>query len=151
MVVADREADGRIDELRLYYRSRPLTGRHATRPPLLQPDPELRMPDVVAEYQRALETGDLEAIAAAFESGDYAREPYERMFSNGGGITLEHCNLVDDGRACALEYNVTRWGTAELSPQAGVAVYVRGRSGRLAAARTYHDADPALRGQLPAA
>ena len=141
-IVADRRPDGRIDELRIYYSSWPLTGRHANRPPLLQPDPELRESDVVAEYQRALAAGDVDAIVAAFEPDGYAREPaggqyvhrgpdglrafYERLFSNGGGIPLEHCALVDDGRACALEYNVVRWGKTELPPQAGVAVYVRG-------------------------
>jgi hypothetical protein len=59
-------------------------------------------------------------------------------------IPLEHCALVDDGRACALEYNVVRWGKTQLPPQAGVAVYVRCESGKLAAARIYDDADPPL-------
>ena len=159
-IVADRESDGRIDELRIYYSSWPLTGRHANRPPLLQPDPELRESDVVAEYQRALAAGDVDAIVAAFEPDGYAREPaggqyvhsgpdglrafYERLFSNGGGIPLEHCALIDDGRACALEYNVVRWGKTELPPEAGVAVYVRGQSGKLAAARIYDDTDPPI-------
>ena len=163
-IVADRHADGRIDELRIYYSNWPLTGRHTNRPPLLQRDPELRMSDVVAEYQRALATGDVDAIVAAFEPDGYARAPaggqhnrgdrdgprafYERLFSSGGGISLEHCNLVDDGRACALEYNVVRWGKTQLPPQAGVAVYVRGQSGKLAAARVYSDADPPLRPQM---
>jgi hypothetical protein len=163
-IVADRESDGRIDELRIYYSSWALTGRHANRPPLLQPDPELHESDVVAEYQRALATGDVDAIVAAFEPDGYAREPaggqyihagpdgprafYERLFSNGGGIPLEHCSLVDDGRACALEYNVVRWGKTQLPPQAGVAVYVRGQSGKLAAARVYDDADPPLGPQM---
>jgi SnoaL-like domain len=158
--VADRQPDGRIDELRIYSSSWPLTGRHANRPPLLQADPELRESDVVAEYQRALAGGDVDAIVAAFEPDGYAREPagdehihrgsdglrafYEHLFSNGGGIPLEHCALVDDGRACALEYNVVRWGKTELPPQAGVAMYVRGESGKLAAARIYDDADPPL-------
>jgi hypothetical protein len=69
---------------------------------------------------------------------------FERLFSNGGGIPLEHCAVVDDGRACALEFNVVRWGRTELPPQPGVAVYVRGPSGRLAAARIYDDAEPPL-------
>ncbi len=64
------------------------------------------------------------------------------MFSNDGGIPLEHCTLVDNGRACALEYNVMRWGKTELIPQAGLAVYVRGQSGKLAATRIYDDTDP---------
>ena len=159
-IVADREADGRIDELRIYSSTWPLTDRHANRPPLLQPDPELRESDVVAEYQRALAAGDVDAIVAAFEPDGYAREPaggqyihrgrddlrsfYQLLFSNDGGIPLERCALVDDGRACALEYNVVRWGKTELPPEAGVAVYVRGQSGKLAAVRIYDDADPPL-------
>jgi hypothetical protein len=158
-VVADRPG-GRIDELRIYFSGWPLTGRHAIRPPVLQPNPQLRESDVVAEYQRALAAGDVDAIVAAFEADGFAREPaggeyvhrgpdglrafYELLFSNGGGIPLEHCAQIDDGRACALEYNVVRWGRTELPPQAGVAVYVRGPSGKLAAARIYDDTDPPL-------
>jgi hypothetical protein len=159
-VVADRAPEGRIEEVRIYYTRWPLTGRHTDRPPLLQPDPQLRESDVVGEYQRALAAGDVDAIVAAFEPDGYAREPaggehvhrgpdglrafYEWLFSNGGGIPLEHCALVDDGRACALEYNVVRWGDAELPPAAGIAVYVRGPSGKLAAARIYDDTDPPI-------
>jgi hypothetical protein len=47
-------------------------------------------------------------------------------------------------RACGLEYNVVRWGKTELAPEAGIAVYVRGESGKLAAARTNDDSDPPL-------
>ena len=160
-IVADRRSDGWIEEVRIYYSSWPLTGRHANRPPVLQPDSELRGPDVVGDYQRALAAGDVDAILASFEPGAYAREPagrdyvhrgpeglrefYEWLFSNGGGIPLEHCSVTDDGRTCALEYNVVGWGQSELPPEAGIAVYVRGESGKLAAARIYDDADPPLR------
>ncbi len=114
----------------------------------------------MAECQRALAAGDVDAIMATFEPDGYAREPagrefvhrgrddlhalYEWFFSNGGGIELEHCALVHDGRACALEYNVVRWGQTELPPEAGVAVYVQGESSKIAAARIYDDADPPL-------
>jgi len=157
-LAADHDADERIIELRLYFSTWPLTGRHANRPPLLQPTLDLHEPDVVGEYQRALATGDVEAILAAFEPDGYIREPagdgyvhrgtdelralYELFFSNGGGISLEHCAVTDDGRACALEYNVVAWGRTDLPPEAGLAVYVRGDSGRLAAARVYDDSDP---------
>jgi hypothetical protein len=159
-IVADRRSDRRIEELRIYFGSWPLAGRHVRRPPLLQTDPELREPDVVGEYQRALAAGDVGAIVAAFESDGYAREPagashvhrgrdnlrsfYELLFSN-GGIPLEYCAAIDDGRSCALEYNIVRWGKAELSPTAGMTVYVRGDSGKLAAARIYDDTDPSAR------
>ena len=159
-IVADRRPDGRIDELRIYFSDWPLARRHAIRPPLLQADPQLHESDVVGDYQRALAAGDTEAVVAAFEPDGYAREPaggvhvhrgreqlhafYEQLFSNGGGIALEHCSVLDDGRLCALEYNVVSWGTTELAPQAGVAVYARGDSGKLAAARIYDDTDPPL-------
>jgi SnoaL-like domain len=160
-IVAERDDDGRILELRIYYSTWPLTATHVNRPPLLQPDPELQLPDVIDEYQRALAAGDVDAAVATFEPDAYVREPaggpyvhrdrdevralYERFFSNGGGIALEHCTVTDDGRACALEYNVVRWGRSEFTPQAGIAVYVRGSSGKLSAARIYDDAEPPLR------
>ena len=125
-IVADRDSDGRLLELRVYHSLWALLGHHVHRTPMLQRDPELRPLDVVAEYQRALADGDVDAILATFEPDAYAREPagaeyvhrgpdglrafYARLFSNGGGIPLEHCGLIDDGRMCALEYNVVRWG-----------------------------------------
>jgi SnoaL-like domain len=159
-VASDHDERGRIVEQRIYFSSWPLTGGHAIRPPVLQPSPGLDEPDVVGDYQRALAAGDADAVMAAFEPDASVREPagrdythhgvdalralYERFFSNGGGIPLEHCAVTDDGRGCALEYNVVAWGRATLPPQAGLAVYVRGDSGRLAAARIYDDADPPL-------
>lgn len=162
-VAADRNDDGRIIELRIYWSMWPLTGEHHHRPPLLESDPDLREPDVIGEYQRALAAGDAEAIVATFEPDAYVREPagipyihrghdellalYQRFFSGGGGIRLDHCALTDDGRACALEYNVLRWGRTDLTPEAGLAVYVHGNSGKLAAARIYDDADPPVDGK----
>jgi hypothetical protein len=159
-IAAERDEHAHIIELRLYFSTWPLTGRHANRPPVLQPDPEVHEPDVVGEYQRALAAGDAHGAVAAFEPDAYVREPaggtyvhrghdqlralYELFFSNGGGIPLEHCAVTDDGRACALEYNVVRWGRTELPPEAGLAVYVRGSTGSLAGARIYDDCDPPL-------
>ena len=159
-IVADHPHDGRLTELRIYYSSWPVTGRHAVRPPLLQSDSTVHTSGVIADYQSALAAGDVDAIVSTFEADGYAREPagdpyrhsgtrdlrafYEQLFSNGGGIPLEHCGVVDDGHTCALEYNVTRWGKTDLPPQAGVAVYARGLSGKLAAARIYDDVDPPL-------
>jgi hypothetical protein len=145
----------------MYFSGWPLTGMHATRPPLLQRDPDLRAPEHVVAYQRALAAGDVDAIVAAFEPDGYAREPagpdpihrgpgelrafYAGLFPNGGGVTLEHCSIVGEDRACALEYNAVRWGEIELPPEAGVAVYERGETGKLAAARIYVDIIPPLR------
>jgi len=158
-IVAER-SDAGLHELRMYFSTWPVTGSHANRPPLLQPDEGATEPDVVGEYQRALAAGDVEATVAAFEPDATVREPaggqyvhrgtqelralFTSFFSNGGGIPLEHCTVTDDGRACALEYNVVRWGVTDLPPEAGVAVYVRGASGLLSAARIYDDSNPPL-------
>ena len=160
-VACEHAEDARIIELRVYFSPWPLTGRHAHRPPLLQPDLDLHAPDVVVAHQRALATGDVDAVLATFEPDGSLREPagdahvhrgtaelralYERVFSDGGGIALEHCAVTDDGRACALEYNVVGWARTARSPEAGLAVHVRGDSGRLAAVRVYDDARPARR------
>jgi hypothetical protein len=159
-IASDHDERGLIIEQRMYFSSWPLTGDHAIRSPVLQPSPDLDETDVVGDYQRALAAGDVDAVMSTFQPDASVREPagpaythrgadelralYERFFSNGGGIPLEHCAVTDDGRACALEYNVVAWGRTTLSPQAGLAVYVRGDGGRLAAARIYDDTDPPL-------
>jgi len=157
-VVSDRNPDRALKTIRVYHSMWPLTGRHTVRPPLLPEDQTLHAGGTPGDYQRALAEGDLAGIVAAFEPDGYAREPsggaylhrgvealrtlYEHMFANGGGIPLEHCTLTDDGVRCAIEYNCVRWGVTELPPQAGVAVYERGSSGLLAAARIYDDVEP---------
>jgi SnoaL-like domain len=157
-VVSDHDERGRIIEQRLYFSTWPMTGCHANRPPLLQPLDGLQAPDLIGDYQLALAAGEAEAAVRAFEPDGYLREPaggvhihsgaeelralYERFFSDGGGIRLEHCAMTVDGHAAALEYNVVAWGRATLPPQAGLAVYVRGSGGKLAAARIYDDVDP---------
>ncbi len=160
-IVAERDADRRIVELRIYYSAWPLTAKHGHRPPVLQPDPELNgPPDVVGEYLRALADGDVDSVVATFEPDAYVRQPaggpfvhrghdqlhglYKRFFSNGGGIALEHCTVTDDGSACALEYNVFRWGRSDLLPEAGITVFVRGSTGKLASVCIYDDVDPPL-------
>jgi hypothetical protein len=161
-LVADVDAEGKARWIRIYHSTWPLTGGHRVRPPMLPGDPALRLSDVVADYHEALQRGELGTITRLFDAGGYVREPsgdpyvyqgterighvYAALFSNGGGIKLEHCSATDDGTRCALEYNVLRWGRTKLTPQAGVGVYERGRSGLLSAARIYDDVDPPMAG-----
>ena len=157
-LAADLDAHARMTELRIYFSRWPLSGVRGARPPLLQPDPDLQAPDVVGEYHRALAAGDVDAVVAAFEPDGYVREPsgdasshrgtdglrafYDGLLADGGGTPLEPCAMADDGRACALEYNVVARGPRESPPGAGIAVHVRGDSGRLAAVRIYDDVHP---------
>jgi len=157
-VVGDRNPDRTLKAIRVYHSMWPLTGGHHVREPLLPRDPNLVVPDVVGEYQRALAAGDLEAVLGTYEEDAYAREPsggeyvyrgkeklrevYSAQFANGGGIPLEHCTVTDDGVRCDIEFNSVSWGVTEIPPQAGVAVYERGSSGRLAGGRIYDDVEP---------
>src|SRR5215204_2340106 len=157
-IVADRNPDRTLKAIRVYHSMWPLTGSHTVRPPLLPEDPSLHAEGAPGDYQRALAEGDLEGTVTTFEPDGYAREPsggsylhrgaeglrelYAHLFANGGGIPLEHCTLTDDGVRCAIEYNCVRWGATDIPPQAGVAVYERGSSGRLAAAHIYDDVEP---------
>ena len=156
-VVSERNPDRTLKAIRVYHSVWPLTGGHRVREPLLPRDPNVVVPDVVGEYQRALAAGDLEAMMATYDEDAYAREPsggeyvyrgkeklrdvYSAMFAN-GGISVEFCTLTDDGVRCAIEYNCVRWGITDVPPQAGVSVYERGSSRLLAAARIYDDVKP---------
>lgn len=156
-VVVEPDAERRSVWIRTYHSQWPLLGRHVVRPPLLSRDPSASEADVVGEYQAALAAGDAARITATFEADGCFREPagpqfrrcgtdvlrpfFERFFSKGGGIVLEHCTVTDDGVRAVLEFNAVRWGGVELPPQAGVAVYERGPSGRLHEARIYDDVE----------
>jgi hypothetical protein len=156
--VAEVDAAGRLAWARLYYSMWSIEQRHLVRPRLLPPRPDLVLAPPVDAYQRALAEGDVDAVLACYERGATAREPagepwvhrgprglrrlYGSAFCYGGGVVLERGNAVDDGVACALEYTAVRWGSHDLPPQAGLAVYERGRSGRFHATRFYDDVEP---------
>ena len=112
-MVADHGPEGRIAEIRVYFSTRPLTGRATERAPLLAGDPKLSLPSPAAAY-----------LAEEREHG----------------VELEPCVLVDDGGTCALEYNAHRPGT-DAPIQAGLTVLQRDADGALAATRSYDDVD----------
>ena len=128
--------------------------------PLLSRDPNVREFGHRRGYQAALAAGDTDRITATFESDGCFREPaggdyrvcgtdvlhefFAGFFAVGGGIILEHCTVTEDGTRTALEFNAVKWGTTDMPPQAGVAVYERGETGRLREARVYDDVDPPL-------
>jgi hypothetical protein len=151
-IVTDRDPDRTLKAIRVYHSMWPLTGSHNVYPPLLPEDPRLHAEGTPGDYQRALAEGALESIVGTFGSDGYAREPSGGVpaprgrgstgilrvpVAKGGGISLEHCTLAADGVRCAIEYSCVRWGVTYIPPQLGVAVYERGSSGFLSAARIY--------------
>jgi hypothetical protein len=153
-VVGEHPDGHKLDMIRVYHSMWPLIDAHQIRPALLPTDKSLHVSDVVETYQHALATGDVDEIMSVFEPDGYFREPagadyiYQgtaklRDFMSSilalGGITIEHCTVTDDGVACAIEFSAVKFGPHPLVPQAGVAVYERGPSGLLHAARVYDD------------
>ena len=116
-MVADHGPDGKIEEIRVYFSTRPLTGRATERAPLLGGDPELRLP------------------------APAGRRTSPRSAAH--GVDCEPCVLVEDGDICALEYNAHRPGT-DAPIQAGLTVFERDADGALAATRIYDDVDRRL-------
>jgi ketosteroid isomerase-like protein len=148
--------DDRSVVFRTYCSQWPVDGRRHVRPPILEPG-QAHVGDVVGRHQAALAAGDLDAVVDTFAPDGYFRESigphathrgtaelrsyFRGCFNAGGGISLENCAVTDDGVRCAVEYNCVRWGGHDLPPQAGIAVYERGRDGLLAAARVYDDVE----------
>lgn len=142
---------------RTYCSQWPVDGRHHIRHPVLKPT-NTPLSDVIDRYIAALGAGDLDAIVNAFAPDAYFRESigphalrqgsgelrsyFAKCFKAGGGLTLEHCAVIDDAVCCALEFNCVRWGSHELIPQAGILVCERGSSGLLSAVRIYDDIEP---------
>jgi hypothetical protein len=157
-VVAERRP-GREVEIRLYYSTTAIQGSPTVRAPLVPRDDELVVPPPVSAHLNGLARGDVDAIVASFENGATLRDPtgvmhmkdaqggalrrfYETVFASRSpgqpGIEIMKGGRADDGSTCALEYTVARLRGRDIAPQPGLAVYERGESGLLRAARLYH-------------
>ena len=158
-VVAERRPEREV-EIRLYYSTKPILGASTSRAPLVPREDQLPLPPPIAAHLDALGRGDADAVVASFEDGASLRDPggrthvkdgtggamrafYEALFAQGPeggrGVAVVKGARADDGRTCAVEYTVTRMHGSDVSPQPGLAVYERGESGLLRAARLYQD------------
>jgi len=152
VAVVAEAADRYSLHLRTYCSQLVVDGRRHRRAPVLgsgavQPE------GVVGRHLDALVAGDVDGVVATFAEDGYLREAvggpdvhrgseelhsfYSRVLS-AGEVSLECCQITDDGVRCAVEYNEVSAGRAG-SPQAGLAVFERTGDGRLAGVRCYDD------------
>jgi hypothetical protein len=159
-IASDTSPDSRLDSIRIYHSMRPLLGFHLLRAPILPVLATLVLPDVIGRYYDCLARGDLSGILEQFAPGGQLREPgalvavhrgaaelrrfFTVLFSNGGGVGLEHCAIATEGASCALESVLTTWGHSRLPRQAAAAVYERADTGLLAEVRMYDDVEHPL-------
>ena len=109
---------------RTYCSQLPVDRRRHIRPPILPPV-GARPGDVVGRYLAALQAGDTDAIVGTFTSQGYVREPidahlhrgahelrayFDRCFSAGGGVGLQHCAVTDDGVALRARVQLRQLG-----------------------------------------
>jgi hypothetical protein len=145
-------ADGtHLDEIRIYFSVHHFLGYPTTRQPLLQADPSIELPPVIAEYFRALADADLDAAGASYAAGATIRtadgavqadvHAFHSFICRDGGLVMETCSRAGDDRHVALEANVLRLGDASSAPpRAGMIVFDLEHGGaRIKAARIYDD------------
>jgi SnoaL-like domain len=156
-IASDTSPDALLESVRIYHSMWPLVGFHVVRSPVLPTVDELVPPDVIGRYVDCLARGDLAGILEQFSPQGEVREAsgtatqhrgidalrrfFTFVFSNGGGLGLEHCTVTDEGASCALEYVVTAWGRSVLPRQAAASVFERADTGLLAAVRMYDDVE----------
>jgi hypothetical protein len=152
--VWERAEGGGFRELRAYWSPAAARGRRGERAPVLQPDPALHLPDVIARHIQALAADDVDAVAATYDAqclvpvpmwttaDDAVRAQYGARIGEEGAIVLSPCRVTDDGTACAVEYVTTTWDGAQVPPQAGMALFQR-RGGAICEVRVFGDLGPA--------
>jgi SnoaL-like domain len=156
VAVVAESPDDRSIMFRSYFSRRSMDGQPHLRSPILKRG-SAHLSDVVSRFQAALAAGDAEALVSTFTPDGYYREPtgshsthrgraelrsfFHFCFSAGGGIVQDNCAVTDDNTRCAVEYACVRWGSHDLPPQAGIAIYERSPDGLLAAARVYDEVE----------
>jgi hypothetical protein len=156
VLVADLDND-MVTYIRTYFSTWPLLGKHLGRKPVIHPASHLKEPEIIRSYMEGLKRPDKKLVLSLFEPGAYVREPsgaqYKHVGEAGrdefysfalkkGGIPLRHCSATFNGKSFAVEYIFDEWGNIKFEPEAGIAIYDIGTSGKLAAARIYDDATP---------
>ena len=151
-VVAERDAEHRLSDIRIYHSLWPLFTNHHVSTPAIHADPEVQLPAVVRDNLEARAADDADAILETYEDGAVVQTSASgfRIFTRreelrrldraatvpGTKPAVTICAATDDGRTCAIEYKVTHFSRPE-PDQVGVTLFERGDSGRIRSERSY--------------
>jgi hypothetical protein len=126
------------------YCNKTLLGSDQVRGPLIPPDPGLVLHPTMSRYLTALRAGDEQGLLEVLEPGlrvfgpmgelkaDDVRAAFAKRMSQGGGVPIMYITGTDDGTRAAVEFISWR-----IRPHAGLGVYERAASGRIAEFRAY--------------
>jgi hypothetical protein len=163
-VVAEWDLEHRLTSIRIYHSLWPLFPNHDVHVPAIPAQDHVRLPSVIRQNQRAREAEDPDAILATYEAdavvcmsgngprtlntpagfggagtsagADELRRLYATPSVAGTKPVMEIRTATDDGRRCAVEFQVTRF--SEPHPeQVGLTVFELGVTGRIARERSY--------------
>jgi len=133
VAVAGEVVGPKLRRVRVYHSRVPLDGKLQPRSPILRPDASVRLVEPIATLHDALTRNDVTAAAACFADARQAQELLEIR----AGVGIDLCTVIDDGAACAVEYNFVSRGEHPMPPQAALAVYERHWGAARRAARLY--------------
>lgn len=126
------------------YCNKTLLGSDQVRGPLLPPDPGLVLHPTMSRYLAALRAGNEQGLLDVLEPGlrvfgpmgeliaDDVRAAFAKRMADGGGVPIMYITATDDGTRAAMEFISWR-----IRPHAGLGVYERAPSGRIAEFRAY--------------
>ncbi|HEX7665346.1 MAG TPA: hypothetical protein VF407_12565, partial [Polyangiaceae bacterium] len=155
-VVVERRPQREVD-LRVYHATQPFDRWQAARPPRAPLDKEPSMPDDVAQHLAALRIGNADALVAGVESTGALRDGAGKLHGREGGqLHAFYVSLLqnargandwvpivkrsaDDGRACAVEYEIEKLRGGETAPKEGLMVFERGDSALFRSIRIYDE------------
>lgn len=124
-------------------------GSDQVRGPVIPPDPDVVLHPTMASYLTALRAADEEGLLAVLEPGlrvfspfgeikaPDVRAEFAKRMAGTGGVPLMYVTATDDGTRAALEFISWR-----IRPHAGLGVYERAPSGRIAVFRAYEGPVP---------
>lgn len=155
-IVVERKRAREVD-LRVYHATQPIDRWQAARPPRPGTEKEPVLPTDVAAHLSALRMGDADALVAGYESTGALRDGTGKAFGReGGGLREFYVSLLqnaqgtnewvplvrsaaDDGRICAIEYEIEKLRGGETAPKEGLMVFERGDSALFRSVRMYDE------------
>ncbi|HET7230162.1 MAG TPA: nuclear transport factor 2 family protein [Longimicrobium sp.] len=146
--------EGGFRELRAYWSPAAIKEQRGERAPILEPKPDLALPDVISRHLRALAADDIAGVTATYleaclapvpvpwlDPEDTVRRHYGAQVGNQGAVVITPCAVTATDASHAVEFVTTKWDGADIPPQAGLVVFDL-RDGKICQVHLFGDLAP---------